>query len=211
MNENLTKYPLGKYECCTKFKEQNYTTQYRSYHITEGTPVLGCPCFVSFVTGYVCEQLALLAKEEAKRGRVGAVYQLLPPPLGQQNQDRRRFDPLGNGDTPTNETCISRLDGPQHISKYDWIFRISEIFWREFTSPTSSHRENGGAFNVKPSFEESFFRKLPVLCLRLVYFHQESENQGKTAKTENKRNSVSWASCQTCPRAVNFSSSFLIC
>ena len=96
MNENLTKYPLGKYECCTKFKEQNYTTQYRSYHITECTPVLGCPCFVSFVTGYVCEQLALLAKEEAKKGRVGAVYQLLPPPLGQQNRDRRRFDPLGN-------------------------------------------------------------------------------------------------------------------
>ena len=155
--------------------------------------------------------IGVVGKRRSKKGKSGAVYQLLPPPLGQQNRDRRRFDPLGNRDTPTNETCISRLDGPQHISKYDWIFRISEIFWREFTSPTSSHRENGGAFNVKPSFEESFFRKLPVLCLRLVYFHQESENQGKTAKTENKRNSVSWASCQTCPRAVNFSSSFLIC
>ena len=44
--------------------------------------------------------------EEQKRGELGeerAVYQLLPPPLGQQNLDRRRFDLLGNKDPDDNK------------------------------------------------------------------------------------------------------------
>ena len=74
---------------------------------------------VVFVSGNVSEQLALLDHRKQKGGVVGPYISFYCPPLGQQNLHRRRFDPLGNRDTPTNETCISLVDGPQHISKYD--------------------------------------------------------------------------------------------
>ena len=60
------------------------------------------------VSGYGGEQLALLEKEkeEQKGGEWGQYISFYRPPLGpslgQQNLDRRRFDLLGNKETPTN-------------------------------------------------------------------------------------------------------------
>ena len=84
-------------------------------------------CFViACVIGNGGEQLVLLAKErKQKRGEWGGQYisfyrPPLGPTLGQQNLDRRRFDLLGNRETPTHQ-CVFHMESTcndNNIAKY---------------------------------------------------------------------------------------------